>query len=88
MADTTYRNNLFLRPSLLIYSETRALLSTDGLYRINGNCAEIQKLRFLVDSEKPVDLTDKRLVQSEVSGGGGGDSTTFFRHLQRVLTRF
>merc|ERR1719419_981922 len=42
--------------------ESRSLLSTDGLYRINGNCAEIQRLRFLVDSEKPVDLTDKRCL--------------------------
>ena len=45
-----------------MFAETRSLLTMDGLYRINGNCAEIQKLRFLVDADKDFNLLDKRSV--------------------------
>eukprot|EP00057_Strongylocentrotus_purpuratus_P025047 XP_011679521.1 PREDICTED: rho GTPase-activating protein 12 [Strongylocentrotus purpuratus] len=31
-------------------------LECDGIYRVSGNLSLIQKLRFLVDQEKPIDL--------------------------------
>merc|ERR1719419_1047709 len=61
--------------------ESRSLLSTDGLYRINGNCAEIQRLRFLIDSEKPCDLADKRWDVHVLTGS----LKLFFRELHEPL---
>jgi len=61
--------------------ESRNELSNDGLYRINGNQAEIQRLRFYVDSEKPYDLTDRRWDCHVLTGS----LKLFFRELMHPL---
>jgi len=61
--------------------EGRALLSTDGLYRINGNNAEIQKLRFLAEQEKSFDLMDSKWDVHVLTGA----LKLFFRELMHPL---
>ncbi|XP_037700903.1 rho GTPase-activating protein 9 isoform X3 [Choloepus didactylus] len=60
------------RPSLQSLQERGLLrgLDVDGIYRVSGNLAVVQKLRFLVDRERAV-TSDGRYVFPEQSGQEG-----------------
>ncbi|XP_035244902.1 rho GTPase-activating protein 15 isoform X2 [Anguilla anguilla] len=46
-------------------------LETDGIYRVSGNLAVIQKLRFLVDHERAVSTDGRYLFPEELVQGTG-----------------
>ncbi|KAJ8247103.1 hypothetical protein GJAV_G00258770 [Gymnothorax javanicus] len=57
-------------------------LETDGIYRVSGNLATIQKLRFLVDQEDELDLDDCQWEDIHVVTGA---LKMFFRELPEPL---
>uniref|UniRef100_A0A672SL26 Rho GTPase-activating protein 15 n=1 Tax=Sinocyclocheilus grahami TaxID=75366 RepID=A0A672SL26_SINGR len=60
-------------------------LEADGLYRVSGNLAIIQKLRFLVDQEEALDLGDSQWEDIHVITGA---LKMFFRELPEPLFPF
>ncbi|XP_063156571.1 rho GTPase-activating protein 27 isoform X1 [Candoia aspera] len=60
-------------------------LDIDGLYRINGNLATIQKLRYKVDRDEHLDLDDGRWDDVHVITGA---LKLFFRELPEPLFPF
>ncbi|TSM60532.1 Rho GTPase-activating protein 15 [Bagarius yarrelli] len=64
--------------------ETRGL-EADGIYRVNGNLATIQKLRFLVDQEAELNLGDSQWEDIHVITGA---LKMFFRELPEPLFPF
>ncbi|XP_055071668.1 rho GTPase-activating protein 15 isoform X1 [Misgurnus anguillicaudatus] len=60
-------------------------LEADGLYRVSGNLAVIQKLRFLVDEEEELDLGDSQWEDIHVITGA---LKMFFRELPEPLFPF
>ncbi|XP_072234521.1 rho GTPase-activating protein 12b isoform X3 [Leuresthes tenuis] len=57
-------------------------LNIDGLYRVSGNLAVIQKLRFAVNHDEKVDLTDGKWEDIHVTTGA---LKMFFRELPEPL---
>ncbi|XP_037135128.1 rho GTPase-activating protein 12b isoform X2 [Syngnathus acus] len=57
-------------------------LSTDGLYRVSGNLAVIQKLRFAVNHDEKVELDDIKWEDIHVTTGA---LKMFFRELPEPL---
>lgn len=57
-------------------------LSIDGLYRVSGNLAVIQKLRFAVNHDEKVDLNDSKWEDIHVTTGA---LKMFFRELPEPL---
>ncbi|XP_056277320.1 rho GTPase-activating protein 12-like isoform X7 [Pseudoliparis swirei] len=57
-------------------------LCVDGLYRVSGNLAIIQKLRFLVNHDETVNLTDEKWEDIHVTTGA---LKMFFRELPEPL---
>ncbi|XP_075886555.1 rho GTPase-activating protein 15-like [Nelusetta ayraudi] len=57
-------------------------LQMDGIYRISGNLATIQKLRFIVDQEEPLDLDHSQWEDIHVVAGA---LKLFFRELPEPL---
>ncbi|XP_034717796.1 rho GTPase-activating protein 12b isoform X6 [Etheostoma cragini] len=57
-------------------------LSIDGLYRVSGNLAVIQKLRFAVNHDEKVDLNDGKWEDIHVTTGA---LKMFFRELPEPL---
>ncbi|XP_069554189.1 rho GTPase-activating protein 12b isoform X5 [Brachyistius frenatus] len=57
-------------------------LSIDGLYRVSGNLAVIQKLRFAVNHDETVDLNDSKWEDIHVTTGA---LKMFFRELPEPL---
>uniref|UniRef100_A0AAY4A9R6 Rho GTPase activating protein 12 n=1 Tax=Denticeps clupeoides TaxID=299321 RepID=A0AAY4A9R6_9TELE len=57
-------------------------LSVDGLYRVSGNLAVIQKLRFAVNHDEKVDLEDSKWEDIHVTTGA---LKMFFRELPEPL---
>ncbi|XP_024135370.1 rho GTPase-activating protein 12b isoform X4 [Oryzias melastigma] len=57
-------------------------LSVDGLYRVSGNLAVIQKLRFAVNHDETVDLNDSKWEDIHVTTGA---LKMFFRELPEPL---
>uniref|UniRef100_UPI003AAFC9A3 rho GTPase-activating protein 12b isoform X6 n=1 Tax=Centroberyx gerrardi TaxID=166262 RepID=UPI003AAFC9A3 len=57
-------------------------LSIDGLYRVSGNLAVIQKLRFAVNHDEKVDLDDSKWEDIHVTTGA---LKMFFRELPEPL---
>ncbi|KAM4533527.1 rho GTPase-activating protein 12-like isoform 1-T3 [Odontesthes bonariensis] len=57
-------------------------LNIDGLYRVSGNLAVIQKLRFAVNHDEKVDLTDSKWEDIHVTTGA---LKMFFRELPEPL---
>uniref|UniRef100_A0A8C5HL41 Rho GTPase activating protein 12 n=1 Tax=Gouania willdenowi TaxID=441366 RepID=A0A8C5HL41_GOUWI len=57
-------------------------LSIDGLYRVSGNLAVIQKLRFAVNHDETVELTDNKWEDIHVTTGA---LKMFFRELPEPL---
>ncbi|XP_051566392.1 rho GTPase-activating protein 15-like isoform X2 [Myxocyprinus asiaticus] len=64
--------------------EKRGLVA-DGIYRVSGNLATIQKLRFLVDQEEELDLGDSQWEDIHVITGA---LKMFFRELPEPLFPF
>uniref|UniRef100_A0A8C2D1M9 Rho GTPase-activating protein 15 n=1 Tax=Cyprinus carpio TaxID=7962 RepID=A0A8C2D1M9_CYPCA len=60
-------------------------LEADGIYRVSGNLAIIQKLRFLVDQEEELDLGDSQWEDIHVITGA---LKMFFRELPEPLFPF
>ncbi|KAM6946624.1 rho GTPase-activating protein 9 isoform 2-T4 [Lycodopsis pacificus] len=60
-------------------------LDTDGLYRVSGNLAVIQKLRFLVDREEKLNLDQSEWEDIHVITGA---LKLFFRELPEPLVPF
>ncbi|XP_054472421.1 rho GTPase-activating protein 15 isoform X2 [Anoplopoma fimbria] len=60
-------------------------LDTDGIYRVSGNLAVIQKLRFLVDHEEKLDLDQSEWEDIHVVTGA---LKLFFRELPEPLVPF
>ncbi|XP_048846422.1 rho GTPase-activating protein 27-like isoform X2 [Brienomyrus brachyistius] len=60
-------------------------LDTDGIYRVNGNLAVIQKLRYKVDHEEDLDLDDGQWEEIHVITGA---LKLFFRELPEPLFPF
>ncbi|XP_038553442.1 rho GTPase-activating protein 15 isoform X2 [Micropterus salmoides] len=60
-------------------------LETDGIYRVSGNLAVIQKLRFLVDHEEKLNLDDSDWEDIHVITGA---LKLFFRELPEPLVPF
>ncbi|KAL1267857.1 hypothetical protein QQF64_033220, partial [Cirrhinus molitorella] len=60
-------------------------LDADGIYRVSGNLAVIQKLRFLVDQEEELDLGDSQWEDIHVITGA---LKMFFRELPEPLFPF
>ncbi|XP_036401367.1 rho GTPase-activating protein 15 [Megalops cyprinoides] len=60
-------------------------LEADGIYRVSGNLATIQKLRFLVDQEDELDLDDSQWEDVHVVTGA---LKMFFRELPEPLFPF
>ncbi|KAB5576775.1 hypothetical protein PHYPO_G00202340 [Pangasianodon hypophthalmus] len=60
-------------------------LEADGIYRVSGNLATIQKLRFLVDQEEELDLGDSQWEDIHVITGA---LKMFFRELPEPLFPF
>uniref|UniRef100_A0A3Q2E458 Rho GTPase activating protein 12 n=1 Tax=Cyprinodon variegatus TaxID=28743 RepID=A0A3Q2E458_CYPVA len=63
-------------------ASTSAGLSVDGLYRVSGNLAVIQKLRFAVNHDEKVDLNDSKWEDIHVTTGA---LKMFFRELPEPL---
>ncbi|XP_048237240.1 rho GTPase-activating protein 12-like isoform X4 [Haliotis rufescens] len=59
-------------------------LDHDGLYRVSGNLAEIQKLRFIVDKEETYSLDDESCDINVLTGA----LKLFFRELKEPLFPF
>ncbi|XP_071102658.1 rho GTPase-activating protein 15-like isoform X6 [Haliotis cracherodii] len=59
-------------------------LDHDGLYRVSGNLAEIQKLRFVVDKEETYSLDDESCDINVLTGS----LKLFFRELKEPLFPF
>ncbi|XP_053715207.1 rho GTPase-activating protein 12b isoform X1 [Synchiropus splendidus] len=57
-------------------------LSVDGLYRVSGNLAVIQKLRFAVNHDEKLDLNDSKWEDIHVTTGA---LKMFFRELPEPL---
>uniref|UniRef100_UPI0037E8F68F rho GTPase-activating protein 12b isoform X4 n=1 Tax=Semicossyphus pulcher TaxID=241346 RepID=UPI0037E8F68F len=57
-------------------------LSVDGLYRVSGNLAVIQKLRFAINHDETVDLNDSKWEDIHVTTGA---LKMFFRELPEPL---
>uniref|UniRef100_A0A3Q3N1G7 Rho-GAP domain-containing protein n=1 Tax=Labrus bergylta TaxID=56723 RepID=A0A3Q3N1G7_9LABR len=57
-------------------------LSIDGLYRVSGNLAVIQKLRFAVNHDETLDLNDSKWEDIHVTTGA---LKMFFRELPEPL---
>ncbi|XP_031440235.1 rho GTPase-activating protein 12b isoform X1 [Clupea harengus] len=57
-------------------------LSIDGLYRVSGNLAVIQKLRFAINHDETVDLEDSKWEDIHVTTGA---LKMFFRELPEPL---
>uniref|UniRef100_A0A3Q1JAF4 Rho GTPase activating protein 12 n=1 Tax=Anabas testudineus TaxID=64144 RepID=A0A3Q1JAF4_ANATE len=57
-------------------------LNIDGLYRVSGNLAVIQKLRFAVNHDEKVDLNDSKWEDIHVTTGA---LKMFFRELSEPL---
>ncbi|XP_014353853.1 rho GTPase-activating protein 15 isoform X2 [Latimeria chalumnae] len=57
-------------------------LDADGMYRVNGNLATIQKLRFIVDHEEKLDLNNPQWEDIHVITGA---LKMFFRELPEPL---
>ncbi|XP_037549763.1 rho GTPase-activating protein 12b [Nematolebias whitei] len=57
-------------------------LSLDGLYRVSGNLAVVQKLRFAVNHDEHVDLSDSKWEDIHVTTGA---LKMFFRELPEPL---
>ncbi|XP_061092757.1 rho GTPase-activating protein 15 isoform X2 [Conger conger] len=57
-------------------------METDGIYRVSGNLATIQKLRFIVDQEDELDLDDCQWEDIHVVTGA---LKMFFRELPEPL---
>ncbi|XP_067342561.1 rho GTPase-activating protein 12b isoform X9 [Channa argus] len=57
-------------------------LNVDGLYRVSGNLAVIQKLRFAVNHDEKVDLNDSKWEDIHVTTGA---LKMFFRELPEPL---
>ncbi|XP_021233444.1 rho GTPase-activating protein 27-like isoform X3 [Numida meleagris] len=68
-----------------IHSVERRGLDIDGLYRVSGNLATIQKLRYKVDHEEHLDLDDGRWEDVHVITGA---LKLFFRELPEPLVPF
>ncbi|XP_074508388.1 rho GTPase-activating protein 12-like isoform X6 [Sebastes fasciatus] len=60
-------------------------LTVDGLYRVSGNLAIIQKLRFVVDHDETVNLTDGKWEDIHVTTGA---LKMYFRELPEPLFTF
>ncbi|KAF7709914.1 rho GTPase-activating protein 15 [Silurus meridionalis] len=60
-------------------------LDVDGIYRVSGNLATVQKLRFLVDQEEELDLGDSQWEDVHVITGA---LKMFFRELPEPLFPF
>ncbi|XP_017296372.1 rho GTPase-activating protein 15 isoform X2 [Kryptolebias marmoratus] len=60
-------------------------LEADGIYRVSGNLATIQKLRFIVDQEEDLDLDDSQWEDIHVITGA---LKMFFRELPEPLFPF
>uniref|UniRef100_A0A8C6T585 Rho GTPase activating protein 9 n=1 Tax=Neogobius melanostomus TaxID=47308 RepID=A0A8C6T585_9GOBI len=60
-------------------------LETDGLYRVSGNLAVIQKLRFMVDHEEKISLDEGEWEDIHVITGA---LKLFFRELPEPLVPF
>ncbi|KAF6726856.1 Rho GTPase-activating protein 15 [Oryzias melastigma] len=60
-------------------------LETDGIYRVSGNLATIQKLRFVVDHEEELDLDHHQWEDIHVVTGA---LKLFFRELSEPLFPF
>uniref|UniRef100_A0A1A8CMF3 Rho GTPase-activating protein 15 n=2 Tax=Nothobranchius kadleci TaxID=1051664 RepID=A0A1A8CMF3_NOTKA len=60
-------------------------LEADGIYRVSGNLATIQKLRFLVDQEEDLDLDHSQWEDIHVISGA---LKMFFRELPEPLFPF
>ncbi|XP_053311714.1 rho GTPase-activating protein 9 isoform X2 [Spea bombifrons] len=60
-------------------------LDADGIYRVNGNLATIQKLRFVVDREEKLDLNSSEWEDIHVITGA---LKMFFRELPEPLIPF
>ncbi|XP_026001731.1 rho GTPase-activating protein 15 [Astatotilapia calliptera] len=60
-------------------------LEADGIYRVSGNLATIQKLRFLVDEEEDLDLEHSQWEDVHVVTGA---LKMFFRELPEPLFPF
>jgi hypothetical protein len=62
--------------------EARQLMAVDGIYRINGNSAEIQRLRFMVEAGlEAYNLMDLRWDTHVLTGA----LKLFFRELEQPL---
>ncbi|XP_072212547.1 rho GTPase-activating protein 27 isoform X2 [Excalfactoria chinensis] len=68
-----------------IHTVERRGLDIDGLYRVSGNLATIQKLRYKVDHEEHLDLDDGRWEDVHVITGA---LKLFFRELPEPLVPF
>ncbi|XP_056869213.1 rho GTPase-activating protein 12b isoform X3 [Takifugu flavidus] len=60
----------------------KTALSVDGLYRVSGNLAVIQKLRFAVNHDEKLDLNDSKWEDIHVTTGA---LKMFFRELPEPL---
>uniref|UniRef100_A0AAZ3QSW4 Rho GTPase-activating protein 15 n=1 Tax=Oncorhynchus tshawytscha TaxID=74940 RepID=A0AAZ3QSW4_ONCTS len=64
-------------------------LEADGIYRVSGNLATIQKLRFLVDQETKAGKQKVQVIKKLVLQLPKPNQDTMrvlFRHLQKILT--
>nr|XP_006825172.1 PREDICTED: rho GTPase-activating protein 12-like [Saccoglossus kowalevskii] len=57
-------------------------LRVDGIYRVSGNMSHVQKLRFTVDQEQPLNLNDPKWDDIHVIAGS---LKLFFRELKEPL---
>ncbi|XP_063070316.1 rho GTPase-activating protein 15 [Engraulis encrasicolus] len=70
---------------LCIQEVERRGLQSDGVYRVSGNLATIQKLRFMVDQEEALNLGDSQFEDIHVITGA---LKMFFRELPEPLFPF
>ncbi|KAG5283788.1 hypothetical protein AALO_G00046160 [Alosa alosa] len=70
---------------LCIQEVERRGLQSDGIYRVSGNLATIQKLRFMVDQEEELNLGDSQWEDIHVITGA---LKMFFRELPEPLFPF
>uniref|UniRef100_A0A8C9RCI9 Rho GTPase activating protein 12 n=1 Tax=Scleropages formosus TaxID=113540 RepID=A0A8C9RCI9_SCLFO len=67
---------------VLTHTFTHPSLDVDGLYRVSGNLAVIQKLRFAVNHDEKVDLENSKWEDMHVTTGA---LKMFFRELPEPL---